>query len=518
MDLTYDKLATLNKLAANYAALEPFAQKYNKLSYMQLDYAVVHEIPLFTLEPNFSFQALEDRLDVILSALPAIKRIFAQPFIHLKEQDIILPTEAVRIVNNNTIQHISSHSELWTDVTRAEIKPRKLLTRTYEDNYGIYENLVFCDVIDDIMAYVRSNLRFIKELIYTNQTIEINLLERVNHLNYFLALGKLHTGYSRNFDSYYGVSVRCLNKLQFISNTIVPRLKRPVYKNNKIRSSKTKLRKTNILSMHKEYHQIYRLAKMFGNNDVTNKKTLTPVDVDKLQKNYFYFVELLCVFAAGHFNFECDENSPLDFSRLTASFTFKNWQLNIKKVKLSKCYALTIDVCKDVKYKAALIPSVQEDNTELLELVKAELPADEYVICSPYEDAEEKHATIDISNIESFRRLQQIILRAMVYSDTVRDECPFCSNKLRFNEEKSTPNRPVYECYSCRTEIGDDYCPDTKKNYPYTKIANFKRSFVSFDDDWLSKRKREAQMYFRNITDVDDDIDIVCPHCGKVHH
>lgn len=144
MDLTYDKLATLNKLSANYAVLEPFAQKYKKLSYMQLDYAVVHEISLFTLEPNFSFEVLESRLDEILSYLPAIKRIFAQPFIHLKEQDIILPTEAVRIVNNNTIQHISSHSELWTDVTRREITPRKLLTRTYEDNYGIYENLVFC--------------------------------------------------------------------------------------------------------------------------------------------------------------------------------------------------------------------------------------------------------------------------------------------------------------------------------------------------------------------------------------
>lgn len=516
MDLTYDKLAALSRLATNYAVIEPFAQKYKKLSYMQLDYAVVHEIPLFTLEPNFSFEALEERLDWILSALPAIKRIFAQPFIHLKEQDIILPTEAVRIVNNNTIQHISSHSELWTDVTRQEIKPRKLLTRTYEDNYGIYENLVFCDVIDDVMAYVRANLRFIKELIYTNQTIEINLLERVNHLNYFLALGKLHTGYSRNFDSYYGVSVRCLNKLQFVSNTIVPRLKRPVYKNNKIRSSKTKLHKTNILSMHKEYHQIYRLAKQF-NSAATDKKSPEIVNVDKLRSDYFYFVELLCVFAIGHFNFECDENKLLDFSRLNVDFSFKKYKLKLKKVKLSKCYALTIDASKNKSYKVALIPSVQEDNKELLELVKTELPADEYVICSPYEDVEEKHATVDINNVESFRRLQQIVLRAMIYADTKRDECPFCNNKLYLNKEKSTPRRPVYECASCRTEIGTGYCPDTDTSFPYTKIANYKRRFVLADDDWLSKRKREAQMYFRNITELDDDMQIVCPHCGKIH-
>ncbi len=517
MDLTYDKLATLNKLSANYAVLEPFAQKYKKLSYMQLDYAVVHEISLFTLEPNFSFEVLESRLDEILSYLPAIKRIFAQPFIHLKEQDIILPTEAVRIVNNNTIQHISSHSELWTDVTRREIKPRKLLTRTYEDNYGIYENLVFCDVVDDIMAFVRANLRFIQELIYTNQTIEINFLERVNHLNYFLALGKLHTGYSRNFDSYYGVSVRCLNKLQFISNTIIPRLKRPVYKNNKIRSSKTKLRKTNILSMHKEYHQIYRLAKMFNGGSLTDKKVSETVDVENLQKNYFYFTQLLCTFALGHFNFECDENKQLNFTRLNAEFTFKRWKVKIRKVKLSKCYALTLDVRKDTYYRVALIPTVYEDNAELLNLVKTELYADEYVICCPYEDSAEQHATVDINSVESFRRLQQIVLRAMVYADKTRDECPFCSNKLNLNEKKSTPRRPVYECASCRTEIGTGYCPDTDKSYTYTKIANFKRRIPSVNNDWLFKRKREAQMYFRNITELDEDMEIICPHCGKIH-
>lgn len=516
MDLTYDKLAQLQKLSDNYCAVEPFARKYPRLTYMQLDYAVMHELSLFTLEPNFSFEALDDRLDEILSALPAIKRIFAQPCIHLKERDEIMPTEAVRIVNNNTIKHISSHSELWTDVTDEEIKPRKLITRIYEDNYGIYENLVFCDVIDDIMAFVRANLRFIQELIYANQTIEINLLERLNHTNYFLALGKLHTGYSRNFDTYYAISVRCLNKLQFISNAIVPRLGRPVYKNNKLRAQKTKLRKTNILSMHKEYHQVYRLAKLFASGGA-EKKLPENVDADKLQKNYFYFCELLCVFAAGNFNFECDANKKWNFADLTAEFACKSWLLKIKKAKLAKCCALILEVRKEKRYKVALVPSIYEENAELLQRVQDELSADEYVVCTPYEDAEERHATIDINNVESFRRLQQILLRAMIFADTARDECPFCSNKLTLDEERSTADSPLYRCESCRTEIGAGYCPETDKTFPYTRIANFKRPALAADDDWLAKRKQEAQMYFRNITDLNEDAEIVCPHCGKAH-
>lgn len=511
----YDKQAEIGKLAENYSVITPFLTKYKRLSYMQLDYAIVHEIALFMIEPDFDFDKLESKIDTILNALPAIKRIFAQPFIHLKENNVILPVEAVRIIDNDTIQHISSHSELWTDIKKSQIKPSKLLTRTYEDNYGIYENLVFCKTVDDILAFSRNNLRFLKELIYTNKTIEINLLERLNHINYFLALGKLHTGYNRNFDSYYTISKRCLNKLQFLTNTIVPRLKRPVYKNNKVRPSQIKLRKTNILAMHKEYHQIYKLAKSFASsNDVS--KPVTTTDVKNLQKIYFFFCEMLCIFAIGHFNFECDENKQIDFARLTMAFAFKKWKLKLKKVKHGNTQLLTIDIKKEKVYKIALIPSLLDENESLLTSIKEAITADEYVVCSPFEE-NETDLLVDIANIESFRRLQQLVLRGMIYADAKRDECPFCQNKLTLCEEKSTTGLEVYECSSCRTEIATGYCAETDKTFPYTRIANYSNTVADIDDDWLAQRKRESQMYFRNITALNDDMEIICPHCHKPH-
>ncbi|MBD5632058.1 MAG: hypothetical protein HDP34_02355, partial [Clostridia bacterium] len=344
--------------------------------------------------------------------------------------------------------------------------------------------------------------------VYTNQTIKINLLERVNHLNYFLALGKLHTGYSRNFDSYYAVSMRCLNKLQYITSTLVPRLKRPVYKNNRMRPTQIKLRKTNILSMHKEYHQVYKLAKSFAANG-TPEKPLTATNVKNLQKTYFFFCEMLCAFAIGHFNFTCDENKQIDFARLNMDFTFKGWKLKLKNVK----QALTIEVKKDLTYKIALVPTILDDGETLLKSVKA----DECFICSPYEDGEKDGLLIDITNIESFRRIQQLVLRAMVHADKKRKECPFCKNKLTLNKEKSLPDRPVYECTSCRTEIAEGYCPETGKTYPFTRIAGLAKTSTFGDDEWLAKRKIEAQMYFRNITDLTDEMEIICPHCGKTH-
>ena len=515
MYLTYEEQAELHKLAQYYNKLEAFMKTHKKLSYVELDYAVVHDLTLFTIDSDFNFDSLEEDIHKIVKTLPAIKQIFAKPFIHLKDQNVILPTESVRIINNNTIQHISSHSELWSDIQNGEIKPVKLLTRTYEDNYGIYENLFFCKTIDDILAFTRSNLRILKELIYTNQTIEINILERVNHLNYFLALGKLHTGYSRNFDSYYGESIECLNKLQFILNTIVPRLKRPVYKQNKVKPKYLKSHKSNILAMHKDYHQVYKLAKYFSLHNIGEEKQLVAVDMKELQKNYFHFCMLLSIFSIGHFNFTCDPEKQITFSKLSMNFQFKKWKLKLSTKKIGDLQTLQFNIEKDQKYKIILIPSLEKEADEVLKKIQEKEKAEEYIICSPYEEI--KNTTeISMTSIESFRRIEQILLRGMVYADHKREDCPFCNHKLVLNTEKQEIHQIVYECSSCRTVLEECNCPTQNKTYVYTKIAGLNKARID-GDPWLIKRKQEAQMYFRNITKLNEDMEILCPYCNQVH-
>lgn len=514
MELTYEQQLEFARLKDYYDRLDRFMRENKRINYIEFDYSVVHKLTLFTIDPDFSFTILEDEINKILKTLPAIKQIFAKPFIHLKEQNIILPTEAVRIVDNNTLQHISSHSELWTDINENGIKPAKLLTRTYEDNYGIYENIVFCKTIDEIIAFCKSRLRILQELIYTNQTIEINLLERVNHLNYFLALGKLHTGYSRQFDSYYGEASQCLNKIELLLNTIVPRLKRPVYKKNKIKPKAIKVHKTNILSMHRDYHQIYKLAKYFSSHHYDNERLITEDDILALKKNYFDYTMILIIFSIGHFNFECDKESAITFSRLNMEFSYKKWKLLLKRRKIEKESAITIEIEKDISYKIVIIPSIFKGNNELLSNIKNSITADEYIIGSPYEDLD--YVNLSMTSIESFRRIQQIILRGMIFSDVKRNDCPFCDHSLAINIEKSQPNRPVYECNSCRTSIEYAYCDKYKKTYSYTRISGLNKANLS-GDEWLYKRKREAAMFFRNITKINDALEIICPFCNSIH-
>lgn len=513
MNLTMEEQEEYYKLIESYEYLLPFIQKFKKMTYLQFDYAVMHDLTLFRIDPNFSFEELEKDINVILNVLPAIKNIFAKPFIHLKDQSVILPTEAVRRINNTTIQHISSHSELWTDLTEEGIKPSRLLTRVYADDYGIYENLVFCQTINHILSFTRDNIHLLKDLIFTNQTIEVNILERVNHLNYFLALGKLHTGYSRNFDLYYGIAEQNLNKLMYILNTIQPRLKRPVYKNNQKKMKSIQVRKTNLLAMHKDYHQIFKIAKYFENHKIAQEKEVSLKDIEVLQKEYSMYCIWLFIFSISHFNFSCSEEKEINFSRLNMQFECNDWTIQLKSKTLFNHTIIVMQIKKDISYQIICIPTIIKDTATLEANIKEALVADEYHIFSPFE---EKRIPIQVTDIESFRRIQQILFRGMIYADKQKEQCPFCQKPLIQVEDEHAP-RLLYECRSCRTRIVETTCPTMNKSYTYTEISGLHKQSVK-KDSWLYARKKEAQMYFRNITDITDELDTICPHCKQIHH
>ncbi len=144
----------------------------------------------------------------------------------------MLPVENTRIINQNTLLHLANHSQYVSNIIKKGIKPRKLLTRIYEDDYSIYENIIFCNYIDEVLAIIKKNRRTLNSLLYASNIMKFNLLEKVNHVNYFLALGKLHTGYIRDFSRYFNLSKELLKELSHISQTINPRLYKPVYKKN----------------------------------------------------------------------------------------------------------------------------------------------------------------------------------------------------------------------------------------------------------------------------------------------
>ena len=479
-----------------YKDSKAFLSKYNNITYPEFDYYSVTELNLFSSVEDINFQDINDKVLDIERILPAINRIFAKPIIHLIDEEILVPVEAVRLINNKTMNYASNHSEHWANITESGIRPRKLLTNNYRDNYAIYENIVFSRCIDHILNYTRHYTRILSDMIYTNKKLEIDLLERENHISYYLALGKLETGYLRGFSDYIDITLKLLSRLEFINTILTARLKRPVYaKCHKVRG-KMKLRRTNILAMHKDYKQIYKYMKGYykGNLEVY-EEVIDPSD-------YLYFCKFLTIFAIGHFNLSMDKNKKIDFKKFDLDFQFKEYHLNLKDTKIDGHDAMLMTFKEEQEYKIALIPSVTP--------IKVNPPKDvECFVLSPNLDTED--VFISINNIDSFRRIQQLLLKGLIYSSIVMDTCPFCGNQMEKEDN-------LYYCSKCRTEIRKEHCDEYNKDYYVTTIRNFriKRSKIrNVKDKLLQRRLNEGILHFRNITKMTTDLAFICPYCNK---
>ena len=447
------------------------------ITYADFDALTQTDLNLFALREDIDIEGLEAILDRIISALPALRHIFAAPIIRLRDTGEILPVEAVRVVNNKTLSHISVHSELWEDVRDGQLIPRKLMSVRQEDDYALYENIIFARTVDAILRLTEANLAVLRDMLYANREMRFNLLERENHPSYFLALGKLHTGYLRDYDKYLLPIERCFEKLSSIERTLIPRLSMPVYKKCKKSKTKLSLKRTNIFRSQKDYRKLYSLAKYLSDIGETDLSEASRVDADE----YVRFCAMLCVFAAGHFNFKFDKYRTIDFTNINTSARLGDWILTVK----AEDGGIVIAVKKEYEYKIFLA---------LMD--EGEREADEIVRVTP--DGIDS-MRLSLYDIDSFRRIQQMLLRAMVYADDSHESCPFCGKAMTQTDDS-------YECGACRTVIRAHICPESGTGYYSTAIKNFVR-----------KSRGEGLYHYRNITPISDEGAPLCPICGKEH-
>lgn len=494
--------------------IRSFVQKHPRMSYIEFDYYVVHDITLFAVEPDFDFDKLQTSIEQIKKVKSAIKRIFAKPIIILIDNDDVVPAENARIITQKTLLHLANHSQYLPNLTKRNAKPRKLLTRVYEDDYCIYENVVFCDFIDQVLAIVKNNTRILNSLLYINNILQFNLLDKSNHVKYFLALGKLHTGYIRDFSRYYALAKVLLNDLVQIRKMIMPLLHKPLYQKNIKRRQVLSLKKTNIFITQKDYRQIYKTYKYLLNNQLFVLDKSVEIDGDELSRDYLLYVQMLTIFAAGHFNFEMTSRTAIDFRMLNVTMTYKGWKLDISANLKNE---ITLVFTKETVYKIMIVSNFSALIDK--ESYKSRYQVDEVVTVNQFHEdyLERDDIYLSMQDIDSFRRIQQILLRGMIYSDTKKDVCPFCGGHLI---QESQGN--AYVCPDCMTQIKQAVCPTTNAPYFYTDDTHLKKYAINQadfreDEEWYYKKRVESSLFFRNITKINNEADIICPHCHKVH-
>lgn len=494
--------------------IQSFIEKHGMVTYIEFDYFVVQDMTLFSVDPDFDFAKLKKTIAQIRKAAPAVKRIFSKPIIVLKDSDDVLPVENARIINQTTLLHLANHSHNVANLTDKGVKPRKLLTRIYEDDYSIYENVIFCNFIDEVLSLIKKNGRTLNSLLYASNVMKFNLLEKVNHVKYFLALGKLHTGYIRDFFQYFSQSKELLTELSSIKNVITPRLSKPIYRKNANRNPKLALKKTNIFLMQKDYHLVYKTYKYLQSNELVQRDPAEIMDYRQLIQDYLTYVRILTIFAVGHFNFEIDSRAKMNLRFMNSAFTFKGWKLVIFNALENQ---IILQFSKEKKYRIMIVASTADPSE--IERFQADYEVDEVVVANPFEEdyLERDDVYISMEDVDSFRRIQQILLKGMVYSDRSRDVCPFCGGKLH-----KDPYRAVYQCNDCMTQIIEAVCPETQKPFFYTDNAHLKKYAINIsdykqDEYWFYKKQVESSMFFRNITKINPKGDILCPYCKKAH-
>lgn len=507
---------TLLRVEDEYAAVLRFASSHSALTYGAFDAATMKELSLFALRDGRGFEAFEATLDRVIAALPALKRIFARPIMRLKDAGELLPVESVKVINNRTLSYASVHSETWDSVSAEGVRPKKLLTVKHEDSYVTYENIGFAKAVSVILHLVSDGERLLSDAMFASRDMRFNLLERENHLSYFLAIGKLHVGYVHNYDRYKDLARRCTEKLLFIDRAIGNRRNAPVYKSCRDKIDSFVLKKSTTFRVHKDYGQVYQLLKWFAETRLDMaEETEVPDEEAENAPGYTAYCNLISLFAAGHFGFAFDEK-PFDPLHLDVRARSGSFRLEMRTLTVGKKKALLLAVKKETLYRILILPDGIERD---LDKFRARCRAEEFITASP--NPKDGSVCLSLFDMDSFRRVQQLLLRAMVYADEKRDVCPFCGDTP--TEEKNTlsPFR-AYACGACRTRIIHAVCPETEKPFFATAIKGYFPKPADFasggrKERLLYKKQIEGSLFFRNVTPVERDGILLCPHCGKDH-
>lgn len=526
-------------LAEQYASIDVFLSKNPNMTYLQFDSKTCEDMVLFSFFPKFDFMRLDSLLESINRTMPYIMNIFIHPVIHLKSEEFIMPLYAVKRIDRNTVRHIMSHPEHWKSIDNGRIKPMRLLTEVYEDDYTIYENKVFCRTMDQMVALLRKYKNIFTDIIYNKISFQLSAMDKSNHMYYYLALGKLYVGYAKSDELFTEKCEKYVKGFDRIISRISANHTRPIYRKNLKSKIGRRIAKTNILAMHKDYRHIFTLKKTLDRADYPAELNELKTISDPLKKNYENFCIMLTIFSIGHFRFRTDESLIFENKEFKGvNFEFEKWHIELLPVKILSLNmgAVVMTVSSDIKkHVTLLIPFMSDPDNEcpgffnsILYDIAREYQADNYIFFTAekalrvptyYSNTPISYGILPVSinDVNSFKRIQRLLLDAMIKVSVTHDICPFCGGTFETNGK-------MFYCKKCKMELSTIMCENcgksfyyTSVNYPAIKEKTVSRENYAADNYWKYCQDKDAQMNYRNITDLNSDGSPICPHCNAVN-
>jgi len=529
-----------SRLHAQYTAIAKFIKANSQMSFINFDYTTSRDLILCTFFQSADLDSINITLKEIRRVLPHLINIFNSPVIHLTDDEVVLPLDTVKRVNHKSIRHLALRADDWRNIdVRGGVMPKRLLTKVPEDDFSIYENVVFYHLIEKILKYLRRRIYRLSEILETlSEGIKLEDFGKTNHAMYYLAIGKLYVGFHKHDNDQISDTLENLTKLyRQIS----------LYKTCEVHAKNTDaksiiggIKKTNIFSMHKDYKHVYTLYRAMDKRINVPALAGVPAEQTKSQRYYEKFCQLLTLFAITHFNFEPHlfEN-VLEDGKADASLKFKNWtvSISVKREDAMDCNLIDLTVMykkKNVRY--VLIPisyyvrKGKRGKYEKIisELLDASSVYDKYIFLEPFDldgNAQNDYSMrflagkkkayyailpVSISDANSFRRIQNILLECMTRTAWKSGICAFCGEVLNEVEKKLL-------CHKCRTAIQNINCVNCNKKFmssyfdaPKTRSQKTDAvDCVKFLSEFL---RQEIRHKFRNTTKIKGK-SFICPHC-----
>jgi len=531
-----------SRLHTKYKDVVKFLKENQVISFKGFDYAAGRDLILCTFLRSADLDSINKTAGDIRRALPHLVSIFNRPVIHLKDAEVVLPLDAVKRVNHQSIRHLALHTDDWRNIDKhGGVMPKRLLTKVHEDDFSIYENVVFYHLIEKILNYLKKRIYRLSEILETlGEAVKFDNFGKTNHASYYLAIGKLYFGFHKYDNS--GEISEALENITKLYRQISAYKTRDVYtKNMGAKPIVGGIKKTNILSMHKDYKHVYTLFKAMDKRMFAFVLPGISAEQIKSQQYYERFCGLITVFAVSHFNFlPYLSDNVINDGKADARFKFKNWT-----VKVSVKYEDLIDgdiIALTVKHKKksvsyALIPTSyyieKNKKTEykriIERMIEAKFSYNKYIFLEPFDfDGGSNNSyslsflsgkkrvcyailPVSIAEVNSFRRIQKILLEGMVYVAEKYDVCAFCGEAVsmetgqRFFCQKCRMAVLSINCVNCREKFTATYFDSKKTKLQKEESAGYFKYMPEFF-------RQEAEHKFRSITKIKDK-NFICPYC-----
>lgn len=287
-------------------------------------------ISLCTFNRKFDTVTQEYDIDAIAECVEKLPHIFQKPKQHLKQVNEVRPAAVVSRIGQESISYLASHSEHWKGIKVSGLVPERLLARTLEDDFAIYENRAVKTLVDKLYKEM-------KTLNNENMDCSMQMDADDGHSlsseqkSYYHARDLLLRGMDDDSIVYNQILLEDQReKIENILGRLGQCRSAPLYRNLKRQKPVTgRLKKTNIFMMDKYYREAYHLWELM------NRKQEHSVydEVQEIGRGYEVFCKILFVFALKYFHFELDDTDAVIMQGdkfAPCHYKFKNWRLDIE--------------------------------------------------------------------------------------------------------------------------------------------------------------------------------------------